>query len=381
MLEAFSVHLPVEITFGDGSVASLPDVLARHGVTRPFVVIEEPVAEHAGINAALAGAPAGRRFVKPSGEPTMAMFEDCVEALSAAGCDGIVAIGGGSAIDLSRGTRAVVGYGSTCQDVLAGRVEARPPHVPLVSVPTTSGTGADLTGAFVVKTADGRKRAWGHSLLRGQASIVDPQLTHGLPATPTLHGGVDAMAHSVAACMVTNRSPMSIAVGCEGLRNIVKGLRRAVEDGGDAEARTHMSLASTFGGLAINLADCSAEHALGHGLGGVYGIPHGLGVGLTLAECLETNRAERVEELERIAEALGEPDDGSGDGTRGIRAVRRVLREVGFPVAGDVGIDDARMDELVAISLDDYCLTTNPVTWSAADVEDAFRRSLALTTR
>jgi choline dehydrogenase len=381
MLEAFSVHLPVQITFGDGCVASLPDVLARHGVTRPFVVIEEPVADHAGIGAALAASPAGRRFVKPSGEPTMAMFEDCVEAFSASDADGMVAIGGGSAIDLTRGTRAVVGYGSTCEDVLAGRAEARPPHVPLVSIPTTSGTGADLTGAFVVKTADGRKRAWGHTLLRGQASLIDPQLTLGLPATPTLHGGVDAMAHCVAACMVSNRSPLSVAIGCEGLRNVVKGLRAAVADGSDADARRHMSLASMCGGLAINLADCSAEHALGHGLGGVYGIPHGLGVGLLLVECLETNRPARVEELERIGEALGEPDDGSGDGSRGIRGVRRVLGEVGFPVAGDVGIDDARMDDLIAISLDDYCLTTNPVAWGAADVEDAFRRALAVSTR
>jgi len=381
MLEAFTAHLPVEITFGDGCVASLPGVLARHGVTRPFVVIEEPVADHAAIGDALAASPAGRRFVKPSGEPTMAMFEDCVEAFSASDADGIIAIGGGSAIDLSRGTRAVVGFGSTCEDVLAGRVEARPPHVPLVSVPTTSGTGADLTGAFVVKTADGLKRAWGHTLLRGQATLVDPQLTVGLPAAPTLHGGVDAMAHCVAACMVSNRSPMSVAIGCEGLRNVKKGLRRAVDDGGDGEARRHMSLASLFGGLAINLADCSAEHALGHGLGGVYGIPHGLAVGLTLVECLETNRPARVEELERIGEALGEPDDGSGDGTRGIRAVRQVLHEVGFPVAATVGIDDARMADLIAISLDDYCLTTNPVAWGPAEVEDAFRRSLAVTTR
>src|SRR3954453_14757385 len=244
MLAPFSVHLPVQIMFGDGSVASLPDVLARHGVTRPFVVIEEPVAEHGAINAALAGAPAGRRFVKPSGEPTMAMFEDCVEALSAAGCDGLLAIGGGWGSDPSRGTRAVVGYGSTCEDVLAGRAGPRPPHVPLGSLPATAGPGAALPGPCVVRTPDGRKRAWGHSLLRGQASIVDPQLTHGLPATPTLHGGVDAMAHSIAACMVTNRSPMSIAVGCEGLRNIVKGLRRAVEDGGAGGARTHMGHAT-----------------------------------------------------------------------------------------------------------------------------------------
>ncbi|MDX6378089.1 MAG: choline dehydrogenase [Gaiellaceae bacterium] len=381
MLEAFTAHLPVEITFGDGCVSSLPGALARHGVSRPFIVIEEPVADHPGIAAALAAAPAGRRFVKPSGEPTMVMFEDCVEAFSASGTDGIVAIGGGSAIDLSRATRAVVGYGSTCDEVLAGRVEARPPHVPLISVPTTSGTGADLTGAFVIKTADGRKRAWGNSLLRGQASLIDPELTLGLPAAPTLHGGVDAMAHCVAACMVVNRSPFSVAVACEGLRNVAAGLTAAVRDPSDIEARRHMSLACMFGGLAINLADCSAEHALGHGLGGVYGLPHGLAVGLLLAECLETNRPARIEELERIGEALGEPADDARDGSRGIRAVRRVLADAGFPVPAGIGVGDERMDELVAISLDDYCLTTNPVPWGAAEVEDAFRRALAVTAR
>jgi alcohol dehydrogenase len=142
-----------------------------------------------------------------------------------------------------------------------------------------------------------------------------------------------------------------------------------------------MSLACMFGGLAINLADCSAEHALGHGLGGVYGLPHGLAVGLLLAECLETNRPARVEELERIGEALGEPADDARDGTRGIRAVRRILADVGFPVSSGIGIGDERMTDLVAISLDDYCLTTNPVPWGAAEVEDAFRRALAVAAR
>ena len=113
----------------------------------------------------------------------------------------------------------------------------------------------------------------------------------------------------------------------------------------------------------------------------MYGLPHGLAVGLLLAECLETNRPARVEELERIGEALGEPADDAGDGTRGIRAVRRVLAEAGFPVSSGIGVGDERMADLVAISLDDYCLTTNPVAWGAAEVEDAFRRALAVTAR
>ena len=106
-------------------------------------------------------------------------------------------------------------------------------------------------------------------------------------------------------------------------------------DGGDAEARRHMSLASLFGGLAINLADCSAEHALGHGLGGVYGLPHGLAVGLMLAECLETNRPARVEELERIGEALGEPADDAR--RRHARHPRRPPRARRGRVPGLVG--------------------------------------------
>ena len=183
--------------------------------------------------------------------------------------------------------------------------------------------------------------------------------------------------------MVTNRSPFSIAVACEGLRNIAKGLTaRGARTAPDADARRHMSLACMFGGLAINLADCSAEHALGHGLGGVYGLPHGLAVGLLLAECLETNRPARVEELERIGEALGRarrrrrrrharhprrpPACWPRPGSRSPRASASATS--GWP-------------SCVAISLDDYCLTTNPVPWGAAEVEDAFRRALAVTAR
>ncbi len=381
MLDAFSAQLPVEIAFGDGVVASLPDVLIRFGVKRPFVVMEEPVAQLDPVVAALAGRPECGRFTKAAGEPTFVQFEACVEALRASGADGIVAIGGGSAIDLARGTRAVVGHDSTCADVLAGRVPPVAPHVPLVAVPTTSGTGADLTGAFVIRTADGRKRAFGHPLLRCQATLVDPLLTLGLPRAPTLHGGVDAAAHCIAACMVTNRSPLSIAIGCEGLRHAAAGLATTVRDGSDLDARRQMSLASLCGGLAINLADCSAEHALAHGLAGLHHLPHGLAVGLMLAECLETNRPARVEELERIADALGHPAGGAGDGRRGIEAVRALLASVAFPVCDAVGVTDDGLQRVVEITLSDYCITTNPVPWGAAEVEDAFRRAISLAGR
>jgi alcohol dehydrogenase len=134
-------------------------------------------------------------------------------------------------------------------------------------------------------------------------------------------------------------------------------------------------------GLAMNLSDCGADHALGHSIGSTLGLPHGLTVGLVLAETLEVNRPQCEQRLERVADALGEPADASGDGLRAIRAVRRLLAEIGLPTLREVGVQDGHVDRLVELSLADYCLTVNPRPWSEADVRAAYGEALALERR
>jgi len=219
--------------------------------------------------------------------------------------------------------------------------------------------------------------------MRAQHALVDPELTYGLPAAPTAHSGVDAMAQAIGACTVTNSSPLSVAFGLEACHHVAHSIREAVADGADAEARRRLSCASLTAGLAMNLSDCAADHALGQALGSVKHLPHGLTIGLVLAETLESTRADCADRLERVADALGEPEDGTADGSRAVRAVQRVLADVGIPTLTDLGVTGDDLPALVASATGEqsYNLDVDCHDWTPAEVEQAFRAALALARR
>ena len=169
--------------------------------------------------------------------------------------------------------------------------------------------------------------------MRAQHALVDPVLTHGLPAAPTAHSGVDAVAQAIGGCTVANSTPLSVAFGLEACHHVARSLREAVADGADADARRRLACASLTAGLAMNLSDCAADHALGQALGSVKHLPHGLTIGLVLAETLDVSRRECADRLERVADALGEPGDGTSDGSRAVRAVRTLLAAARVPDA------------------------------------------------
>jgi alcohol dehydrogenase len=228
-----------------------------------------------------------------------------------------------------------------------------------------------------------RKIGFGHPNMRAQHALVDPLLTHGLPAAPTAHSGVDALAQAIGACTVTNSSPLSVAFGLEASHHVAHSLREAVVDGSDAEARRRLCCASLTAGLAMNLSDCAADHALGQALGSVKHLPHGLTIGLVLAETLELTRRDCADRLERVADALEEPADGTSDGSRTVRAVRRVLADLSFPTLRDVGVTEADLPALVesATGEQSYNLDVDCHEWTAAEVEQAFRVALAVESR
>jgi len=219
--------------------------------------------------------------------------------------------------------------------------------------------------------------------VEGQHALVDPVLTHGLPAGPTAHSGVDAMAQAIGGCTVANSSPLSVAFGLEACHHVAHSLLPAIEDGSDAEARRRLAAASLTAGLAMNLSDCAADHALGQALGSVKHLPHGLTVGLVMAETMDISRGDCADRLERVADALGEPEDGSGDGSRAVRAVRGVLAAAGFPTLRDVGVTGDDLQALVASATGEqsYNLDVDCHDWSPAEVEQAFRAALALESR
>jgi choline dehydrogenase len=376
MIEAFQAQLPVRIRFGTGVATAIPEVI---GNRRALVVAERPMLDIPAIAAAVRGLPV---LEKQPGEPTPDGVTAAAERVADEHPQVLLAIGGGSAIDLAKAARLVAGQGRPIESFLSGETAVRPPAVDLVAVPTTSGTGSEVSGgSVVVDLEQGRKRGVAHPLMRAQDALVDPLLTVGLPADMTAYTGADALAQAIGGVIVSNSSPMSVAVGLEACRHVSAGLAAAVADGGDIGARTELSLGSLMAGLAMNLSDCGADHALGHSIGSTLGLPHGLTVGLVLAETLEVNRPACADRLERVADALGEPDDGRGDGSRGVRAVRRLLAAVRLPTLREAGVEERHIGRLVELSLGDYCLTVNPKPWDERDVRAAYEQAMALDRR
>ncbi|HWG82064.1 MAG TPA: iron-containing alcohol dehydrogenase [Gaiellales bacterium] len=380
MIAPFRNHLPVKIRFGDGVASQLGAVLEEEGAERPFLIMDRGLDQFVpGVAAAIAPLDGAVRFEKDAGEPTVAVVEQAAETLAASGCDAVVALGGGSSMDTAKAARLVVGQGGPYLRFAAGGVAYEPPSIPLVCVPTTAGTGSEVSGGAVITDQETHIKAGIASpFLRAQHALVDATLTHGLPAKLTAYTGIDALAQAMAALVVTARTPVGDAIGLEGTRLAGGALVRAVRDGSDAGARSEMMCASLLGGLAMNISDCGSEHSIAQAIGGLLGLPHGLTIGLVLAETMDRDRRFVPEQFERIADALGEPDDGSGDGSRAVRAVRRILAELEFETLGSVGLGEDHLDELAENALADYFISVAPSPWSHDEVVAALRAGLAV---
>jgi alcohol dehydrogenase class IV len=371
----FSNHLPIRIRFGDGVAGELSRILAEAGLRRPFVVVDPNVPDPPVPDDALIYEIAPR-------EPTTATVEACGTALRDTDCDVVVAIGGGSALDTAKGARVVAQCGPPIRRFCwpGETIEPVPPlHHRLVTIPTTAGTGSEVTGGCVMYH-EGHKLSGAHPNNRADWALVDPLLTHALPPRPTMFTAADALAQALAAVVVRVRTPVGDAVGLEATRYCGIAMPGVCRDGSDAEARNLMMLGSMMAGLAMNIAEAGTEHALGEPLGSVYGLPHGLTIGLVLAETMDVDRRAVPERFERIADALGEPQDGSGDGSRAVRAVHRILRESGFPTMRDAGVREEDVPRLAALAREAW-IPVEPAPWSDDDIAGVYRAGLALEER
>jgi len=262
---------------------------------------------------------------------------------------------------------------------------------PASAVAAVAGLRAQLTAqevkigamrGYLAETAPEFKQALNElANLRAQIALVDPLLTHSMPPSMTANTGVDALAQAIAATVAIVRTPIGDAIAFEAIRMMTPALVAAYKDGNDHAARAAMSCGSMMAGLSMNISDCTAEHSLGQAIGGVKHVPHGMTIGLVVAETLERERQFVPEQLERVADAMGEPDDGSGDGSRAVRAVKKVLAALNFPVLSDLEFSEGDLDGLAELALADYFITMSPQTWTKEEVIGAFRSALALTSR
>lgn len=300
-----------DLRFGDGVVGELSDVLSRRGIAEPLVVTDRGI-EDAGLLDPVLEAIDSPTTYYASTEPTTADFD----GLPAEGVDGVVALGGGSAIDTAKLVAVLLAHGGRPAEYLG--VDRVPgPIGPLIAIPTTSGTGSQATQTAVIGH-EGVKRGASDEHLRPDVALVDPELTYGLPRSITARSGFDAFVHALESLLARDyrwiesrpityqgANPISRTLAWRALALIHDSLERATFDGANRDARRAMSLGSHLAGTAFSASGLGAVHALASTLGGLTGRPHGECLAASIRPGLRYNLPVRREQYAAVASALG----------------------------------------------------------------------------
>lgn len=343
--------VPTLVHFGPGRIAMLPGVAAQAGMRRPLIMTDAAIAMSGEVGRALAEI-GGTTLVRDDGTPTEAEVAAGVGRLAAGAHDGIIAIGGGSVIDLAKLVSRAAG------------------ELAVIAVPTTAGSGAEVARTAVVAAEDGRRRVVDTGRLSA-AVILDPVLTLGLPPGLTAGSGMDAFVHCLEAYASPAYHPLAEGVAVEGIRLVKDYLPRACLDGSDLEARAQMLVAAMLGGTA-QAEGGGAIHALAHPIEARHGTHHGLTVAVLLPYVLDFNQDVLASKIERLAAWLELEDGFSGF----LDFVLRLRRTLGIPHTLDrLGVDAGRIAVMAAQAAADPAIGDHPRALGEADVAELYERA------
>ncbi|HUI40787.1 MAG TPA: iron-containing alcohol dehydrogenase [Terriglobia bacterium] len=377
---------PNRIVFGPGAVAQLADVIVALGVRRPLVVSDPGVVKCGLLERAAAPLrKAGLGWAVYDGveaNPTEASVYPGVETYHAEGCDGIVALGGGSALDAAKAIRLAITHHEpleTYDDLRDGaaRISAEVP--PMVAIPTTAGTGSEVgRSAVITLKATGRKTVIFSPHLLPSIALADPELTLDLPPHLTAATGMDAMTHNLEAYLAIGFHPMCDAIALRGVETVSRNLRTAVQHGKNLEARTGMMAAAIMGAVAFQKG-LGTVHSLAHPLSTVAGMHHGLTNAILLPHVMRFNLPAAGQRLADLAPMLGVDTRGlSTDAAAraGIAAIEKLNADIGIPTRlRDAGGREDMIPIMVPLAMEDGCRLLNPRPTSAGDIELLYRQA------
>ncbi|MBI2192078.1 MAG: iron-containing alcohol dehydrogenase [Planctomycetes bacterium] len=374
---------PNKILFGPGSVEELPGQLKALQVRRPLLVtdrglVKAGLAGHVQHLLALAGLQ-GPRFDEVDPNPTEENVLAGLGIYGSEGCDGIVGLGGGSALDVAKGIRLKVNHPLPLAEYAleaGGWNKITGPLPPLAAVPTTAGTGSETgRGALIIVRPSGAKVAVAGERFYASFSISDPDLTLDLPPFLTAGTGMDAFTHCVEEYLAPRFHPLVDGMALEGLRLASDNLVRAYRNGRDVEARGRMMIAALIGGIGF-AKGLGIVHSLSHPIGSVVGGHHGTTNAILLPASLEFNFQAALPRFRILARAANIETAGLSDeecGRSFIAFVRSLNRELGIPRdLSAIGARREHIDRMLPLCLADHCHKTNP----RPCTEEDFRRLL-----
>jgi alcohol dehydrogenase class IV len=381
-LKSFSFCLPTRIVFGNG-VAGQVARWARHlGADRVLVVTDhgvraaglvDPLLDRLaaeGIEAAV--------FQDVAPNPRENSVAEGAAVAAAKDCQVLVAVGGGSPMDTAKGIALVLAQGGGILDY-AGSDRVQQPIKPLIAIPTTAGSGSEVT--FVADITDasrGRKVAVGGPCLAARVALVDPEMTYGLPRALTASTGLDALTHAVEAYTSRRSGPVSDSLALSAVSLLSQSLTTAYADGSDPMARYDVMLGSLMAGMAAANTGSAAVHALAEAVAGHYDVYHGIANAIYLGEVMQHNLLAQLEKFAALAGALGQPVAGMSTreaAQAAVSAVRRLALDLRVPRAEDVGVRTQDFALLAEAALADPGLENNPRPLTEDEILELYQRA------
>ena len=376
------INYLTQIQFEPGALKLVQRECAKLGIARPLIVTDKGV-RAAGLLDRLTGALDNGAslpvFDATPPNPNESAVRAAAVLYKSENCDGLIALGGGSAIDLAKGVALLATHEGALKEyavIEGGAAKITPKVAPLIAIPTTAGTGSEVGRGAVLIMADGRKLAVISPHLIPRVAICDPELTFGLPPLLTAATGMDAIAHCIETFLSAAFNPPADGIALDGLRRGWAHIERATKNGQDAEARLNMMSASMQGALAFQKG-LGCVHSLSHSLGGLEPrLHHGTLNALFLPPVLRFNAehesVRRERKMERLAEAMGLHPGAEID-----VEITRMNGRLGLPKGlGALGVTEALFPRIIDGALADHTHKTNPREASAEDYTRMLREAM-----
>jgi len=373
-----TINYLTTIEFDHGAIARVADIVAAAGVRRPMVVTD-PGLSGGAVMARVAenlGSLASVVYDRTPQNPDEESVEEAARLYRECGCDGLIAVGGGSPIDLAKGVALLATHGGPLEQyalIDGGLARITAKVAPVIAIPTTAGTGSEVGRGALISLRDGRKLGFISPHMIPKVALCDPELTLGLPPRLTAATGMDAFTHCVETFLSPRVNPPADAIALDGACRAARWLRPAVADGGNREARWNMMMASLQGGLSFQKG-LGAVHSMSHPLGGLRFpvLHHGTLNAVILPAVLRFNRAHAAEKIAVLERALEVPA-GEDLATH----VEKLNASIGLPSSlHAMGVTQDMIPRMVEGAMKDHSTATNPRPVTRADFHELFRQAL-----
>ncbi len=383
MVKLRSFQVPTVVKHGLGALANLADEVKQLGVQRPFLVTDKGL-----VSAGVAGEAA--RVLREGGvdfflfdevvaNPPIALVDHGAEVYRREGCDGLIGLGGGSPMDTAKSIGVVIANGgSILSHEWADPQPIKQRIPPLITVPTTAGTGSEVT-LWAVITDPKRKikfNVGGTGLIAAHVALLDPLLTLGMPAHITAGTGLDALTHAIECYTCAYAQPWPDAVALWAIETLAQWLPIAFAQGQNQEARYKVAMAAMLAGMSYGTESAGAVHAMSQTAGGVYNLPHGTLTAALLPPVMAYNYLGEPQKYARIAQAMGENTWGMTvwkAAELAVESVTRLVKALQIPTLSEMGIPEADIPMLVDLAYADPQTIGNPRDLTKASYERIYR--------